>query len=175
MWCWCNSVNHPQTVEVILGVKVVLYWLFEGKNGCLDFCMYPSQRLIDGRVLSSHLASFFVHCSSFHTDIDPLAQPCKVTSIWWGWSSSVFFFFKILSSKTEVVIWFQPWKKNTVCGLSVQTPTPIVVGNIYQHNRVAGSLPPFNSYCHYCREGKFNHRNPQCTHITDTFSVLCLE
>lgn len=43
--------------------------MIQKKNGCLLLCMYSLQGLIDGSVsshaLPSHLASFFVHCSSF--------------------------------------------------------------------------------------------------------------
>lgn len=35
----------------------------------------------------------FCALQQFHTDIDPLAHQCKVTSIWGGWSSSGFSFF----------------------------------------------------------------------------------
>ena len=83
-----------------------------GRGGCLGPCAPPPpwwRDEVESRALPSHLAPMFCTLQQFHTDIDPLACQCKVTSIWRGWSGSgfSFCFFEILSSTTDLMIQFQ--------------------------------------------------------------------
>lgn len=80
------------------------------KNGCLLLCMYSLQGLIDGSVsshaLPSHLASFFVHCSSFSQTLILLHTSVRLHQ--YGEDGAALgSFFSSLSSKTDLMIQFQ--------------------------------------------------------------------
>lgn len=147
-WSECNPSNQPLAAERILRFKSHVLLVIWAKRvfRFLYISTTEAHRWISRVSCSAFTFGllYFVHCSNFHTDIDPLAHQCKVTSIWQGCSGSGFKRRRKKSSAAQPIRWFSfstakhQTRLETVSELSHQTGLsvfcPIELGktNIYQ-------------------------------------------
>lgn len=122
-WCECTSCNQAMAVKVILQRivicgKLLFRFLHVSITEAVGWISLGS---------CSAYAPVLLFCTlqQFHTDIDPLAHQCKVTSVWWGWSSSGFF-----SSTTDLMTQFQLCYSSSSTWNSIWTHSIISAGSL---------------------------------------------